>query len=102
MQRLYMYPDRLPPNNTNKTYSAIAFFLRKVESPAITHALVAEPAIINSIIAPSLEPDAIIDCTIGAADSVVTYNGKPIIDANGTAKKLLLPNSAEIIDSGTK
>lgn len=102
MQKSYMYPVNIPPNNTNKTYNAIARFLRKVESPAITHALVAEPVIINAIIAPSLDPEAINVCIIGAADSVVIYNGKPISEANGTEKKLLLPNNREIIDDGTK
>lgn len=72
VQRLYMYPDRMPPASINATYNAMALFFKNVESPAITHALVAEPVIIKAIIAPSLEPDAIIVCMIGAADSVVT------------------------------
>ena len=97
-----MYPDRMPPVRINATYNAMALFLRKVESPAITHALVAEPVMIKAIIAPSLEPDAIIVCMIGAADSVVTYRGKPIKDASGTAKMLLLPNSPETMEAGTK
>lgn len=73
-----------------------------VAIPAITHALVPGPVIMNASIAPPLAPPAINALMSGIEDSVLTYIGRPIKAAKGTAKKFLALNRVTMIEVGKK